>query len=278
MDLSKLTIEEINNSLRESYPNNELFSDPYHIANITYNNVVEGNTYPIPIVDLYIASNLNKMGVKIPSGYNTDLLPHSLFIDLTKIYYLSPNDNEENRIRAKRITRILLDLNRIGEGIKLIPSGFKGRNKEGDFSWMINRPEYNDVLFIFNDNQVVLKASLSRTSQFIAFIEYLRSGENNGMACSIGGGNAVIRPYQCLIPPKAAGIPTGSRGVGYQNLDAAKPYIDIAIEYINGLLKSGNYKRVMYSASRDGRTLGASIFSPSIEVKEYIVSSLENLF
>lgn len=268
MDLSKLTIEEINNSLRESYPNNSSFSDPYQTANIIYNNIVEGNTYPIPIVDLYIASNLNKMGVKIPHDYNSDLLPQSLFIDLTKIYYLSPNDNEENRIRAKRITRILLDLNRFEEGIKLVPSGFKGRNKEGDFSWMINRPEYNDVLFIFNDNQ----------EQFIAFIEYLRSGKNKGMACSIGGGNAVIRPYQCSIPPKAAGIPTGSRGTGYQNLEVAKPYIDRAIEYINGLLKSGNYKRVMYSASRDGRTLGASIFSPSTEVKEYIVSSLEKLF
>lgn len=58
--------------------------------------------------------------------------------------------------------------------IKLVPSIFSGRNKLGDFSWMIKQPEYNDALFIFNDNQEAFYGKLKRK----------------------GCGNAVIRPYR----------------------------------------------------------------------------------
>lgn len=153
------------------------------------------------------------------------------------------------------------------EKIKLLPCVFKKPGKVGDFSWMLRRSKYNDVLFLFNDNQ----------EQFEAFLEYKRSGEYNELAESRGGGNAVIRPYQLLDPPRAAGIPTGSNGKGYIDLNKAKPYIDDAISNIKNLINTGFYKRIAYSAEEDRRTLGSSIYIISDDVKEYIVSSLESL-
>jgi hypothetical protein len=128
---------------------------------------------------------------------------------------------------------------------------------------MIQQPEYSDVLFLFNDNQ----------EQFLDFIDELdiRKG------CAKGGGNAAIRPYQCATPTRAAGIPTGSNGRGYNNLNQSKQYIDGSFLRIKSLLNTGNYKRVMYSAGKDGRSLGTSIFSPSEQVKEYIISNIEKL-
>ena len=37
--------------------------------------------------------------------------------------------------------------------IQVIPIQFTGRNKYGDFNWMIKEPEYANSLFIFNDNE-----------------------------------------------------------------------------------------------------------------------------
>ena len=43
--------------------------------------------------------------------------------------------------------------------MQLIKSEFSCRGQDGDFSWMIDRPEYARSLFIFNDN----------AAQFLAF-------------------------------------------------------------------------------------------------------------
>ena len=75
--------------------------------------------------------------------------------------------------------------------MQLIKSQFVGPRQDGDFSWMIERPEYARSLFIFNDNEM----------QFIAF----HTGHEAGFTA--GGGNAAIRPYQGHSPIRAAGFP-----------------------------------------------------------------------
>jgi hypothetical protein len=129
---------------------------------------------------------------------------------------------------------------------------------------MITRPEYQDTLFLFNDNQ----------EQFVAFLNYLRQPYNRALAaqaCTAGGGNAVIRPYQCKQPPRAAGIPTGRAGHGYQYLPEALPYLQLAAQRIQALLATGRYRYLAYSAAADGYSLGTTIFAPSPAVKDYIV-------
>lgn len=73
--------------------------------------------------------------------------------------------------------------------IEVIGSVFAGAGKIGDFAWMIRQPEYADVLFVFNDNE----------EQFRAY----RKDPQGSYGCSPGGGNAIIRPYQCQSPPRA---------------------------------------------------------------------------
>ena len=70
--------------------------------------------------------------------------------------------------------------------MQVIGSIFGGGGKAGDFGWMIQQPEYDDALFIFNDNE----------EQFLAF----RKNPKSGAGCARGGGNAIIRPYQCAEP------------------------------------------------------------------------------
>ena len=263
MDVYKLTPNEIIESLTEAG------IDFYTLATDTFSHIRPGDTYPIPIADLYIAQSLHKMGIQIPNDYNVNTLPADTFVQLAKTYYLPEEDTPENRKRATRITRIILDFNngKPLNKIQILPVVFTRAKQYGDFSWMITRPEYADTLFIFNDNE----------EQFKYFLECLRTGTWTRNACDPGGGNSAIRPYQCETPPKAAGIPTGSNGRGYQDITTAKPNIDYSIQYIRTLLNSGRYKRVAYSAAADGRTLGTSIFSPSADIKEYIVKSIENL-
>ena len=162
--------------------------------------------------------------------------------------------------------RIVQQPQQIQQNIEVLPLVFTGANKLGDFYWMIERPEYNDVLFLFNDNE----------EQFLAFINSVGQANKPMGACSVGGGNAIIRPYQCQNPPRAAGIPTGDNNGGYQSLTRSQQYIDAAILYIRQLLETGNYRRVAYSAAPDG-TLGTAIFSPSKQVKDYILTQIRSL-
>jgi hypothetical protein len=50
--------------------------------------------------------------------------------------------------------------------------------------------------------------------------------------------------------------------------------IDRAIEYIKGLLKSGDYDEVVISYDPIFDTIGAGIFNPHPSVKKYIYESL----
>ena len=145
--------------------------------------------------------------------------------------------------------------------IQIIGSIFAGRDKAGDFGWMIEQPEYADALFVFNDND----------EQFLAH----RKNPKGGIGCDVGGGNAVIRPYQCENPPRAVGIPTGSRGEGYPSLmPHVKQTIEDAIAAIQKLVATGKYQRVFYSAANATGVLWTGIFDVGIDVKQYIVAQL----
>ena len=142
--------------------------------------------------------------------------------------------------------------------MQLIKSQFVGPRQEGDFSWMIERPEYARSLFIFNDNEM----------QFIAF----HTGHEAGFTA--GGGNAAIRPYQGHSPIRAAGIPTGEKS-GYQHLDLnVRALVDDAMAHIQRLLASGNYDELIFSYDATNGTLGTGIFQVADEVKSYIFESI----
>lgn len=148
--------------------------------------------------------------------------------------------------------------------MEIIGAVFEGRHRHGDFAWMLTDHEYDDALFVFNDNE----------RQFRAFREDPRSPTG----CSAGGGNAAIRPYRCQDPPRAAGIPTGDAG-GYPRLDDhARAVIDEAIDVIRGLLATGRYRRVFFSASpEDPDLLGTGIFHVGQDVRRYVVEQLRAL-
>ena len=148
--------------------------------------------------------------------------------------------------------------------MEVIGATFEQPGRYGDFAWMIRSQDYDDALFVFNDNE----------SQFRAF----RDDPRAGPGCSPGGGNAVIRPYRCQKPPRAAGIPTGDHG-GYPRLDeSARAVIDEAVDVIRDLLATGRYRRVFYSASRgDPELLGTGIFEVGDDVRRYVVEQLRAL-
>ncbi len=147
--------------------------------------------------------------------------------------------------------------------VQLVGSTFTGAKQPGDFHWMIERDEFADTLFIFNDNE----------EQFRAF----RSVPRGASGCSAGDGNAVIRPYRCVDPPCAVGVPTGAHGQGYPELTPdARDVIDEALGVIDELLRTGRYERVIYSAAAGGE-LGTGIFDVGADVKAYIVDGLQRM-
>lgn len=144
--------------------------------------------------------------------------------------------------------------------IEVIRSSYGGAGSVGDFGWMIDRPEYARTLFVFNDNET-------------QFYEHQRR-QGSSHRCSPGGGNAVIRPYQCRTPPRATGVPTGRAG-GYASLAEGQRAIDDAIDRLDDLLATGDYDAVAFSWDARSHTLGVSIFAPHRDVLNYIVAQIE---
>ena len=143
--------------------------------------------------------------------------------------------------------------------IKVVRSIYRDAGVLGDYLWMIDQPEFARALFIFNDNE----------EQFNAFV----AGKANGFTA--GGGNAAIRPLRNLVPPRAAGVPTGKHGRGYSAFDAStKAKIDEALAVVDALLKTGNYDEIVIPTSKDGDTLGTGIFEVALEVRDYIFRRL----
>jgi hypothetical protein len=147
--------------------------------------------------------------------------------------------------------------------INVIKSIFRGTGREGDFSWMIEQPHHARTLFLFNDNE----------GEFYA---HFKGGPHS---CSVGGGNAGIRPYQCKPEPQAVGIPTGTydeepHHMGYSSLDdhVARAIAD-SISQIDALLATGRYTSLAFSWS-DETKLGGKIFETAQVVRDYIVDQI----
>jgi hypothetical protein len=127
---------------------------------------------------------------------------------------------------------------------------------------MIEQPTYGRALFVFNDNE----------EQFLAFLR----GEPAGLRR--GGGNAVIRPFRATVPPRAAGVPTGRAGRGYDGLSpAVLRVLDRALDHVRELLATGNYDTLYFSRSASGPTLGTGIFEVAPEVRQYVYDGLRGL-
>ena len=145
--------------------------------------------------------------------------------------------------------------------IEVVGSAFNRPGQPGDFAWMIKQPEYADAFFVFNDNEA-------------EFRRHQRHGANAGL-CRSGGGNAVIRPYQCRSPQRSAGVPTGDTSGGYRALsDHVRGAIDSAVDAV--AVASAGYDRLFYSADGSG-ALGTGIFRVDESVKRYIVEQLRAL-
>jgi hypothetical protein len=154
--------------------------------------------------------------------------------------------------------------------VQVIGSVFKGLGKEGDFSWMIQRPAYEDALFVFNDNEPAWEAN-----------RRLLTGRGNHqdvrLAGAGGGGNAVIRSYQMLVRPRAIGVPTGP---DYAEVEESSPIMGTlrsAIDIVATIAVRHQYERIVYSAADEAGALGTAIFKVDERVKKLIVTELKSL-
>jgi hypothetical protein len=146
--------------------------------------------------------------------------------------------------------------------VEVVGSVYAGPGGAGDFGWMLRQPAWADALFVFNDNE----------EQFRAF----QRGEPAG--CARGGGNAAIRPHRCDDPPRAAGIPTGVAGAGYERLTSqVRAVLDDAFSIVEDLLATGRYRRVVYSAVEPDGLLGVAIYAPGADVRRHITDRLHAL-
>ena len=144
--------------------------------------------------------------------------------------------------------------------IKIIGSHYNKDDPNTDFKKMIVQPEYENTLFIFNDN--------------------VRDHVTN----ESGGGNAYIRKYNKYRTddkkPQSAGISTGpgTTGLGFPSLDlTTKNVIDGEIQEIKNLIKRYKYNTVIWSQNKHTGKLGVAIFNPHQDVIDYITTQIINL-
>jgi hypothetical protein len=148
------------------------------------------------------------------------------------------------------------------ENVAVVGVVFNGSGKYGDFAWMIEQSSYQDSLFVFNDNEAQYKEHRDHP------------GQRNSNGCAPGGGNAIIRPYQCRKPPRAAGVPTGPN---YEKLTpSTAQIIEQAVENICQIVRAEKYRQVFYSATDENGDLGTSTFVVGDDVKRYIVEQLKS--
>ena len=144
--------------------------------------------------------------------------------------------------------------------IEIIGTVFKKKGEYGDFEYMIKSGNYENSLFLFNDN------------------------EKNHTSCKEGGGNAIIRKYnKFALPnrPRSAGIVTGQLPIingGYKNFsNETKLKIDMCIEEIKKIINENRYQQVFYSADQENGLLGTSIFKVNEDVIKYITDQIKSL-
>ena len=175
--------------------------------------------------------------------------------------YNGPVQDMTQNVQTQSTAHLTLDEGILSPSkLKIIPSVYSGDGKDGDFGWMIKQPKYAKTFFIFNDNVTEFEAH--------------QNDPASPSGCGVGGGNAVIRPYQCQTPPKAGGIPTGPNFSGLS--PDVKNMIDTAISSIKKGIIQGNYDSVVFSSDGHGG-LGTSIFKVPEDVKTYIVDQINKL-
>ncbi len=141
--------------------------------------------------------------------------------------------------------------------VNLIGTIFSGSNKFGDFNWMIQQEEFDNSLFIFNDNEEHHNTNIK------------------------GGGNAVIRcfnKYSNLDKPRSAGVITGTLqdgGYSYFTIDIMQKITE-CFDEIKYLINKYNYNTIYYSSDLEGR-IGTSIFNVDTKVIDFITFNLHSL-
>jgi hypothetical protein len=143
------------------------------------------------------------------------------------------------------------------ETVKVIGTVYKKNGIIGDFNWMIGSGEYEDALFIFNDDEKSHKWKKA------------------------GRGNAVIRKYNIhALPdrPRSVGIVTGTYRTGYSELtDEVKERIDECFEEAKQILIKHKYTKLYYSAKTENGQLGTSLFQVNSVVIQYITDKIHSL-
>lgn len=132
----------------------------------------------------------------------------------------------------------------------------KYKNKNDNFESLIFNREFENTLFLFNDNARHHETAVK------------------------GGGNAGIRPYNKysdLSKPRSAGIVTGNYK-GFSSLEEGKDIIDHCFASIQELIDTHGYTSLVYSVdSLDDPTIGSGIFEIATDVKMYITRRIYDL-
>ena len=132
---------------------------------------------------------------------------------------------------------------------------YSKKGQVGDFDWQIRSGQYEDALFLFND-------------------DVKRHGWKKA-----GTGNAIIRKYNkhALSKPRSHGIIIGNEK-GFESLtDEVKVIIDKCFEEVKQIIREHRYKTIYYSASTPNGMLGTSIFQVGEDVCSYITQQFKNL-
>ena len=144
---------------------------------------------------------------------------------------------------------------------------YAGKDRDGDFKWMVKQKQYSDALFLIAEN----------------FLDSLL--EDAGA----GGGTAVLRP-KCPQrvakgdTPRAVGVPTGwsLTASGFPQMDNyVKTVIDVSLDRIALVLdQHPQFKRLIYSCdAKAPNLLGVKIFEDTLNpsVREYISEQIHDI-
>ena len=140
---------------------------------------------------------------------------------------------------------------------KVVVSGqvYSGKNRDGDYAWMVKQPQYQTSVFIVMEN----------------FLDMIYTSDN-------GGGTAAFRSKTWPTAGEGAvavGVPTGwsQETNGFKHLDhTVKGVIDCAIARLcTHLHLNPHVTRIVYSADeKDPRRVGSKIFKVDDAVLQYI--------
>jgi hypothetical protein len=138
---------------------------------------------------------------------------------------------------------------------------FRKKNTEGDFVWMEKQDEYQNTLFVINEN----------------FLDSLDENE-------AGGGTAKLRPFvwRYVAVPRAAGIPTGwsVASGGFQEMDFyTRKAMDASIDRIKIILRDNpQYTDIVFSCdANNNKKIGTNIFKLPDACINYISAKLFEL-